>query len=99
MSACRPLMRLACRDMSLGSTRGQQQAQAYSSGPDRTQLHRAPMLVRGPLNLDKAVASPAKMRDQMPRPSSFGKDTGLQIRMATTMFLLGAVYVALGAVL
>src|SRR5690349_21537268 len=57
------------------------------------------MLVRGPLNLDKAVASPAKMRDQMPRPSSFGKDTGLQIRMATTMFLLGAVYVALGAVL
>lgn len=39
------------------------------------------------------------MRDQMPRPTSFGKDTGLQIRMATTMFLLGAVYVALGAVL
>jgi heat shock protein HtpX len=35
----------------------------------------------------------------MPRPSSFGKDTGLQIRMATTMFLLGAVYVALGVVL
>lgn len=35
----------------------------------------------------------------MPRPTSFGKDTGLQIRMATTLFLLGAVYVALGAVL
>ena len=35
----------------------------------------------------------------MPRPTSFGKDTGLQIRMATTMFLLGAVYVALGVVL
>jgi heat shock protein HtpX len=35
----------------------------------------------------------------MPRPTSFGKDTGLQIRMATTMFLLGAIYVALGAVL
>jgi heat shock protein HtpX len=35
----------------------------------------------------------------MPRPTSFGKDTGLQIRMVTTMFLLGAVYVALGAVL
>lgn len=35
----------------------------------------------------------------MPRPTSFGKDTGLQIRMATTMLLLGAVYVALGAVL
>ncbi|RKQ93865.1 heat shock protein [Solirubrobacter pauli] len=35
----------------------------------------------------------------MPRPTSFGKDTGLQIRMAVTLFLLGAVYVALGAVL
>ena len=35
----------------------------------------------------------------MPRPTSFGKDTGLQIRMATTLLLLGAVYVALGAVL
>ena len=31
----------------------------------------------------------------MPRPTSFGKDTGLQIRMATTLFLLGAVYVVL----
>src|SRR3954449_7584799 len=31
----------------------------------------------------------------MPRPTSFGKDTGLQFRMAVTMFLLGAVYVAL----
>ncbi len=29
----------------------------------------------------------------MPRPTSFGKDTGLQIRMATTLFLLGLVYV------
>jgi heat shock protein HtpX len=35
----------------------------------------------------------------MPRPTSFGKDTGLQLRMATTMLLLGAVYVALGVVL
>jgi heat shock protein HtpX len=35
----------------------------------------------------------------MPRPTSFGKDTGLQLRMAVTMFLLGAVYVALVAVL
>ena len=26
----------------------------------------------------------------MPRPTSFGKDTGLQIRMALTLFLLGA---------
>src|SRR5919206_30145 len=34
----------------------------------------------------------------MPRPTSFGKDTGLQLRMAVTMFLLGAVYVALVAV-
>jgi heat shock protein HtpX len=29
----------------------------------------------------------------MPRPTSFGKDTGLQIRMAVTLFLLGLVYV------
>jgi heat shock protein HtpX len=32
---------------------------------------------------------------EMPRPTSFGKDTGLQFRMAVTIFLLGAVYVAL----
>ena len=31
----------------------------------------------------------------MPRPTSFGKDTGLQVRMALTMFLLGLVYVIL----
>src|SRR6186997_2719937 len=36
---------------------------------------------------------------EMPRPTSFGKDTGLQVRMALTMFLLGAVYVVLAAVL
>jgi heat shock protein HtpX len=35
----------------------------------------------------------------MPRPSSFGKDTGLQVRMAVTLFLLGAIYVALIVVL
>jgi len=29
----------------------------------------------------------------MPRPTSFGKDTGLQVRMTVTMFLLGLVYV------
>src|ERR671927_1311562 len=29
----------------------------------------------------------------MPRPSSFGKDTGLQVRMTVTMFLLGLLYV------
>jgi heat shock protein HtpX len=29
----------------------------------------------------------------MPRPDSFGKDTGLQLRMTLTMFLLGLVYV------
>jgi heat shock protein HtpX len=29
----------------------------------------------------------------MPRPNSFGKDTGLQIRMTVTLFLLGLVYV------
>jgi heat shock protein HtpX len=31
----------------------------------------------------------------MARPTSFGKDTGLQLRMALTMFLLGLVYVIL----
>jgi heat shock protein HtpX len=31
----------------------------------------------------------------MPRPTSFGKDTGLQVRMALVFFLLGALYVAL----
>ena len=35
----------------------------------------------------------------MPRPTSFGKDTGLQLRMALTLFLLGAVYVVLVGVL
>src|ERR1700761_7106077 len=35
----------------------------------------------------------------MPRPTSFGKDPGLQARMTVTLFLLGAVYVALIAVL
>src|SRR5918998_5027093 len=31
----------------------------------------------------------------MARPSSFGRDTGLQARMLVTLFLLGAVYVVL----
>src|SRR5881227_527665 len=31
----------------------------------------------------------------MPRPKSFGRDTGLQLRMTLTMFLLGALYVVL----
>jgi heat shock protein HtpX len=31
----------------------------------------------------------------MPRPTSFGKDTGLQVRMTFVFFLLGALYVAL----
>jgi heat shock protein HtpX len=31
----------------------------------------------------------------MPRPTSFGKDTGLQVRMTFTLFLLGLLYVAL----
>src|SRR5215217_7875585 len=35
------------------------------------------------------------MVGQMPRPTSFGKDRGLQFRMALTMFLLGLVYVVL----
>jgi heat shock protein HtpX len=35
----------------------------------------------------------------MPRPTSFGRDTGLQVRMVTTMFLLGLVYALLVGVL
>jgi heat shock protein HtpX len=35
----------------------------------------------------------------MPRPTSFGKDTGLQVRMTVTLFLLGLVYVVFIAVL
>jgi heat shock protein HtpX len=35
----------------------------------------------------------------MARPSSFGRDTGLQIRMLVTIFLLGAVYAVLVGVL
>jgi heat shock protein HtpX len=35
------------------------------------------------------------MEALMPRPTSFGKDTGLQVRMTITMFLLGLVYVIL----
>src|SRR6201991_3176306 len=35
----------------------------------------------------------------MPRPRDFGRDTGLQVRMAVTLFLLGAVYVVLAVVL
>ena len=31
----------------------------------------------------------------MPRPTSVGRDTGLQVRMTLTMFLLGVVYLAL----
>jgi heat shock protein HtpX len=35
----------------------------------------------------------------MPRPTSFGRDTGLQVRMLVTLFLLGAVYALLVGVL
>jgi heat shock protein HtpX len=35
----------------------------------------------------------------MARPTSFGRDTGLQVRMLVTMFLLGAVYALLVGVL
>jgi len=35
----------------------------------------------------------------MPRPTTFGKDTGLQVRMTLTLFLLGLVYAALVGVI
>src|SRR5882762_8613631 len=34
-----------------------------------------------------------------PRPTSFGRDTGLQLRMTLTLFLLGLVYAVLVAAL
>jgi heat shock protein HtpX len=45
--------------------------------------------------LIKAAADHIPSVAQMPRPTSFGKDTGLQVRMAITLFLLGLVYVVL----
>ena len=45
--------------------------------------------------LIRPARAPAKISHEMPRPTSFGKDTGLQLRMAVTMFLLGLVYVVL----
>ena len=45
--------------------------------------------------LISAARAPAKISHEMPRPTSFGKDTGLQVRMAVTLFLLGLVYVVL----
>jgi heat shock protein HtpX len=44
--------------------------------------------------IKRAVAS-ATISHQMPRSTSFGRDTGLQIRMTVTLFLLGLLYVAL----
>ena len=35
----------------------------------------------------------------MARPAQFGKDTGLQVRMLTTMFLLGLVYVVFAGII
>jgi heat shock protein HtpX len=40
-----------------------------------------------------------KMNCIMPRPTSFGRDTGLQVRMLITLLLLGAVYAVLVGVL
>src|ERR1044072_7985033 len=50
------------------------------------------MLISPPCRLPKSLI-------QMPRPTSFGKDTGLQVRMAFTIFLLGLVYVVLAVTL
>ena len=54
---------------------------------------------RGAVNVDKGSGGSAILLYEMPRPTSFGKDTGLQFRMAVTLFLLGAIYVALVVVL
>src|SRR3954449_4023086 len=39
------------------------------------------------------------MSGEMPRPTSFGRDPGLQVRMVVVMLLLGVVYAALVAAL
>ena len=71
---------------------------ARQRAPDRLHgfLHGAG-LSRG-VNVDKRPPRLPECSHEMPRPTSFGKDTGLQIRMAVTLFLLGAVYVVLGVV-
>src|SRR5690349_4550590 len=51
------------------------------------------------VNLDKASRGSAILLYEMPRPTSVGEGTGLQFRMAVTLFLLGAIYVALVVVL
>src|ERR1051325_9034957 len=48
------------------------------------------LIFRGPCHHPQA---------QMPRPTSFGKVTGLQVRMTVTLFLLGLVYVVFIVVL
>src|SRR3954452_11653492 len=45
--------------------------------------------------LIKGLLASATISHEMPRSTSFGKDTGLQIRMTVTLFLLGALYVVL----
>src|SRR3954464_1875947 len=54
---------------------------------------------RTAVNVDKGSRGSAILLYEMPRPTSFGKDTGLQFRMAVTLFLLGAIYVVLIVVL
>ena len=51
----------------------------------------------GSLNADGQSAADVhrSRHDAITRPTSFGKDTGLQLRMTFTMFLLGLVYVVL----
>src|SRR6476659_1220246 len=45
--------------------------------------------------LIKAAPASATISHQMPRSTSFGKDTGLQVRMTVTLFFLGVLYVVL----
>ena len=53
-----------------------------------------------PVKVDKPPREPARLFIRCPDPNfSFGKDTGLQVRMALTFFLLGLLYVVFGAVL
>jgi heat shock protein HtpX len=51
------------------------------------------------LNLAKARDGSATILYEMPKPTKFGKDPGLQLRMTVTLFFLGAIYVVLVVVL
>src|SRR5262249_49548146 len=80
--------RRAVRSRGQGSPQGERQRDRRDQDPEPHR--RRAMLATCAAGFGKIAA--------MPRPTSFGRDTGLQVRMVVTMFLLGLVYVVLVAV-